>query len=93
VKIDIHDQLFKWRQVIVKAGHVSAGKKSGIGLMSKVLASPGLFRASGKIGRWMMKTFPGLLKGSYNPWSRQRELPAPPSESFREWYLKNKKRS
>lgn len=93
VKIDIHDQLFKWRQVIVKAGYTSAGKKAGVGLMSKILANPGLFRMSGRAGRWMMKTFPWLFRRKYNAWSKQREMPAPPSESFRDWYLKNRKES
>jgi L-lactate dehydrogenase complex protein LldF len=93
VKIDIHNQLYKWRQVIVKEGYVSGGKKKGFQLLAKVLSSPRLFRQSGKIGRWMMKIFPQLFKGEYNAWSRQREMPVPPQRSFREWYVKNRKQS
>lgn len=92
VKIDIHNQLYKWRQVIAKDGHVGKSKEHGVRIMSKVLSSPGLFRLSGSVGRWFLKTFPALLKGKYNVWSRQREMPAPPADSFRDWYLKNRKR-
>lgn len=91
VKIDIHDQLFKWRQVIVKEGYTTSGKKAGMNVMSTVLSNPSLYRTSGKIGRWVMKHFPFLVNNKLNPWYKQREMPAPPKESFREWYQKNKK--
>jgi len=26
-----------------------------------------------------------------NPWYKQREMPAPPKQSFSQWYEKNKK--
>jgi L-lactate dehydrogenase complex protein LldF len=93
VKIDIHSQLYKWRQVIVREGYVDGGKKKAFQLLSKILSSPGWFRASGKIARWALKNFPAVLKSRYNTWTRQREMPLPPKESFREWYLKNKKTS
>src|SRR6478609_6000692 len=44
VKIDIHDQLYKWRQVIVKNGYVSSTKKTGIAGMSFVLSHPTIFK-------------------------------------------------
>jgi L-lactate dehydrogenase complex protein LldF len=93
VKIDIHSQLYKWRQVIVREGYVDGGKKKAFQLLSKILSSPGWFRASGRIARWTLKNFPAVLKSRYNTWTKQREMPSPPKESFREWYLKNKKTS
>ncbi len=91
VKIDIHDQLFKWRQVIVKEGYTTSGKKAGMSVMNTVLSNPSIYRTSGKIGRWVMKHFPLLVNNKFNPWYKQREMPLPPKESFREWYQKNKK--
>ena len=91
VKIDIHDQLFKWRQVIVKEGYATIGKKTGMSAMNIVLSNPSLYRVSGKMGRWMMKHFPFIVNNKFNPWYKQREMPAPPKESFRDWYQKNKK--
>lgn len=91
VKIDIHEQLWKWRQVIVQEGHVDASKKAGLRLMAKVLSRPGLYRFAGRMGRFTLRWMPLLVKHKWNPWYRQRELPEAPAESFREWYLKNRK--
>lgn len=91
VKIDIHDQLFKWRQVIVKEGYVTTEKKIGMSAMNKVLSNPSAYRTSGKIGRWIMRHFAFVINNRFNPWYKQREMPVAPKESFREWYIKNKK--
>jgi len=90
VKIDIHDQLYKWRQVIVKEGYTTSGKRAGMKTMTAVLSNPSLFRVSGKIGRWVMKYLPFVVTNSFNSWYTQREMPSPPRQSFREWYQKNK---
>ena len=92
VKIDIHNQLWKWRQVLSEEGYTPAAKKIGIKGMSFVLSHPGLYRFAGTAGRWMMRVFPSLLKSKkLNPWYKQREMPDAPKHSFREWYLKNRK--
>lgn len=91
VKIDIHDQLYKWRQVLVQAGHVSTVKKVGINTMATVLNSPTFFRTAGKLGRMLMKNMPFVVNNSLNPWYNQREMPEPPKESFRDWYLNTRK--
>jgi L-lactate dehydrogenase complex protein LldF len=91
VKIDIHDQLYKWRQVIVQSGNVSGSKKTYIKLMNRVLSSPALFKNAGAFGRWIMRIMPGLVNNKMNPWFKQRNMPEPPKESFRQWYAKNKK--
>jgi L-lactate dehydrogenase complex protein LldF len=90
VKIDIHNQLFKWRQVIVREGHGSAAKKSGMELMGGVLGSPMRYKLAGKMGRWLMKFLPASVNNKYNPWYKQREMPSVPGSSFLEWYSKNK---
>ncbi len=90
VKIDIHVQLLKWRQVLTKEGYVEKTKKSGFKLMSIILGNPKLYRFSGRIIRFIMKSFPFMLLNRYNPWYKQREMPVAPKNTFREWYLKNK---
>jgi L-lactate dehydrogenase complex protein LldF len=92
VKIDIHEQLWKWRQVIAEEGYVAASKKIGMKGMALVLSKPGLYRMAGKIGRWVMRIFPGLVNNKLNPWYKQREMPEPPVQSFRDWYLKRQKK-
>ena len=91
VKIDIHEQLWKWRQVIVAEGYSPKSKTIGMKMMSMVLARPAMYRFSGSVARKMMRIMPGLFKNKLNPWYKQREMPEAPKDSFREWYLKNKK--
>lgn len=92
VKIDIHDQLYKWRQVIVKQGLVSPTKTRGMKALSEVLSKPWLFTAGGRIGRWLMRVIPMTVNNRFNPWFRQREMPGPPAQSFQDWYKQNRRR-
>jgi len=90
VKIDIHQQLWKWRQIIVANGNVEKGKKVGMQGMAWVLSNPQVYRISGKIGRWVMRTFPFMLSNRLNAWYKQREMPRAPEKSFRDWFIENK---
>jgi L-lactate dehydrogenase complex protein LldF len=91
VKIDIHDQLYKWRQVLVKEGHVSPVKAFGMKAMALLFSFPSIFRIAGKTGRMAMKFFPFLVGNKMNPWYKEREMPDPPKQSFTEWYTKREK--
>lgn len=91
VKIDIHQQLYKWRQVIVQEGYAGKTKKIGMKMMNFTLSSPVLYHAAGKAGRWFLKHIPFAVNNKFNPWFKQREMPEPPSESFGQWYKKNVK--
>lgn len=90
VKIDINEQLWKWRQVIVAEGHAGAGKKIAMKGMAFVLSNPRLYRFAGRMGRVVMRVFPFLLNNRLNAWYRQREMPEAPKHSFRDWYLKQR---
>jgi L-lactate dehydrogenase complex protein LldF len=91
VKIDIHEQLYKWRQVIVQEGNAPVAKKLAMKAMTWVLSNPGVYRASGKAGRWFMLNTPFVVNNGLNPWYKQRDMPEPPRESFGQWYKKHKK--
>jgi L-lactate dehydrogenase complex protein LldF len=90
VKINIHEQLYRWRQVLTEEGLQPKSKDLAMRAMAATLSKPALFRRAGKTGRWLMRLMPGLVNNRFNPWYRQRDLPAPPKESFTEWYLKNR---
>ena len=91
VKIDIHEQLWKWRQVIAAEGHVAPAKKAGMQGMAFVLARPALYRFSGKTVRWFLKAMPFLFRTKkFNPWYKQREMPEAPRQTFRDWYKQHK---
>lgn len=91
VKIDIHNQLYKWRQVLTREGHSPASKTVAMKVMAGTLSKPSVYRFAGKMGRWFMRTMPWLVNNKLNPWYKQREMPAAPKESFRDWYKKNRK--
>jgi L-lactate dehydrogenase complex protein LldF len=92
VKIDIHEQLYKWRQLIAENGGLPWAKRQSMKWMGWLFAHPRLYRLAGKLGRRVLALAPkALVNAPVNPWAKQREMPEPPKESFREWYLKNKK--
>lgn len=90
VKINIHEQLWSWRQVLMSEGYGPKGKKTAMKLMAAVLSKPGLYRFSGAVGRKFMRWFPFLFRNRLNPWYKGREMPEAPKQSFRDWYQKNK---
>ncbi len=92
VKIDIHQQLYKWRQVIVQKGYATTAKKASMKLMAFTLSSPSAYHTGGKVGRWVLKHAPFAVNNKFNPWFKQRDMPEPPEQSFGEWYNKNRKK-
>lgn len=93
VKIDIHEQLFKWRQIISENGYQPKSKKWAMQIAGYVFSKPSLFRLSGRVARLALRLLPRfMIYNSLNPWGKSRELPTVPKESFRSWYLKNKEK-
>lgn len=90
VKIDIHVQLYKWRQIIGKEHAMATGKQLSMRGLSFILARPKLYARLGRIARKMLAVTPHALThaGAVNPWAIARELPEPPKQSFRDWYAK-----
>ena len=92
VKIDIHDQLYKWRQIVSDAGLPEGGNKTLMGMLGSGLAAPRFFHRLGNLGRKILRLFPGNEKFlSFTIWTRERNLPKAPVESFRDWYAKQAK--
>jgi L-lactate dehydrogenase complex protein LldF len=91
VKIDIHDQLYKWRQVIVQNGYAPAAKKLSMQAMAWTLSSPLKYHLLGKAARFTMKLAPFAVNNKLNPWYKHRDMPKVPESSFSEWYKINRK--
>ena len=91
VKIPIHEQLYQWRQVIVKEGYAANTKALSMKAMAWTLSSPGPFIKAGKAGRWVLHNIPFVINNKLNPWFKQRDMPEGEKESFSEWYAKNAK--
>lgn len=87
VRIDIPAQLLAWRRRVASARKLPFGYRTGMKRLGRILADPRRFARAGRRVRWVLRFIPRLLiDGRWNPWTRPgRDLPLPPSESFREW--------
>ncbi len=91
VKINIHDQIYRWRQLIAERNQLPMVKKEAMKMAGKVLSSPKLYRAAVQAANAGLEYLPRFM--IYNPlnaWGRQREVPKAGRQSFREWYLANR---
>ncbi len=90
VKINIHEQLFEWRQEITKSQNWSV-KRLSMKLANGIFTSPLAYRFSGSVMRKTLKTLPNsLIYNPLNAWGKGRNLPKAPKESFQDWYKKNR---
>ena len=93
VKIDLDAQLYRWRQLVVEAGEVSATKRAVATVGARVLASPRLVSIGGSLMRLALRVLPArMMRTLAGVWARDRELPVPPHESFTSWYKARGKR-
>jgi L-lactate dehydrogenase complex protein LldF len=85
VKIDLHHELYAFRQELVRKRIVPLRKRMGMAALAVVLARPGLYRLAGWLMRRIVPRLPrAVIYGPWNPWGLHRELPSMPRESFRE---------
>jgi L-lactate dehydrogenase complex protein LldF len=85
VKIDLHHELYEFRQELVRRKLVPRQKRLGMAAMGFVLARPWAYRMAGALMRGIVPRLPrALLYGPWNLWGRQRELPPMPRHSFRD---------
>jgi L-lactate dehydrogenase complex protein LldF len=91
VKIDLDAQLYRWRQIVAGAGHTGAGKATAMKVASRVLARPRMFRIAGAMLRTALRVLPRWSRRRvFGAWSRDRDVPDAPKQSFREWYRANR---
>ncbi|MFV0564755.1 MAG: lactate utilization protein B [Flavobacteriaceae bacterium] len=92
VKINIHEQLYKWRQIITKDVPQPFVKKTVLKAAGSVLSNPKKYAFAGKSARFMLKHAPRFMVYSkLNTWGKTRELPKPEQGSFDDWYKNRKK--
>ena len=92
VKINIHEQLYKWRQVIVKDVKQPVVKKSILKVAGVVLANRKLYNFGGRMARFALKYAPRFMVYSkLNAWGKARDLPEIKNENFDQWYKVKRK--
>lgn len=90
VKINIHEQLYEWRQEVTKTqGDFAKGLY--MKLANGIFKSPLAYKISGSLMRNALKSLPNsLIYHPLNIWGKNRNLPDAPKESFQQWYRKNR---
>lgn len=93
VKIDLHLQLYTWRNKIALKGLLPKSKQLMMSAAKTVLGNLWLFKLAGKLGRMALRITPKFLVNNpwLNAWGKQRDLPPPPKKSFREMWNERKK--
>ena len=87
VKIDIDKQLYRWRQIAVKEGHVPYVKIKGMEMAGKILSDSKSYNKWAGIAKFLLRTLPRwMIYNPLNAWGKTRELPIPPRQTFTEWY-------
>ncbi|MCX5542609.1 lactate utilization protein B [Paraburkholderia sp. CNPSo 3076] len=92
VKINIHEQIYQWRQVIAAQHEVPFVKQEVLKMAGRLLGSPTLYRGTVKSLEGALRRLPNFML--YNPlniWGKQRDLPHVPHTTFHTWYRKNRK--
>lgn len=91
VKINIHEQIYKWREIIAERHQLPLAKKEAMRIAGRILARPRLYRAAVQAAAAGLGHLPRfMVYNPFNAWGRQREVPASTGETFRAWYLKNR---
>ncbi|CAI3935786.1 lactate utilization protein B [Commensalibacter papalotli (ex Botero et al. 2024)] len=92
VKINLHEQVFAWRETLADEKELSLSKRILMTAMGKLLAHPKAYRTAVQTGDKVLSYLPHfVVYNKLNAWGRQRDLPPAPKETFHSWYAKNYK--
>ncbi len=87
VKIDLHVQLYTWRNKLALKGLLPTSKRLGMWMTGQVLRRPWLYNVCGRMARFWLPRLPRwMIYNRFNIWGHQRELPPTPRQSFRQLY-------
>jgi L-lactate dehydrogenase complex protein LldF len=87
VKIDIHEQIYLWREVMEDRDQIKIVKKEAMIVVGKVLSSPKLYRIAMSSTETALTILPDFA--IYNPlnyWGKHRDVPDAADKTFHEWY-------
>ena len=91
VKINIHEQIYAWRRELVKEHEAPFVKKAAMKAAGQLLSRPAAYRAAVSTADFALGHLPRfVLYNGLNVWGKQREVPAPPKQTFHSWYRANR---
>ncbi len=90
VKIDLHLQIYTWRNKLFLKDLLPTSKRLMMSAAQIVLSNLWLYKLAGSLGRLALRLTPKFLVNHplLNPWGKQRDLPTPPQQSFRQLWQK-----
>ena len=91
VQIDIHEQIYAWREVMDAEGEFSTTKKAAMKLAGNLLSHPLAYRAATEAGSVALRVLPHFaIYNRLNAWGRHRDVPSPVKETFHQWYTRTR---
>ncbi|WP_419868334.1 lactate utilization protein B [Chryseobacterium sp. CT-SW4] len=93
VHINIAEQISLWRKVMMKNKKVDLSRRMAFKSAGIMLGNPKLFRTIEKVAYNAIHILPESIteNKSLDPWAIHRKLPDVKKETFRDWYIKNRK--
>ena len=90
VKVNLSEQIYRWRQELDSLGKADCMKKAMSNVMKVLFDHPSLYRTALKFAPWSNHAPRFAIYNSLNGWGEGREMPVFAKQSFHEWW-KNKK--
>jgi L-lactate dehydrogenase complex protein LldF len=91
VKINIHEQIYAWRRVLVEQHEVPFAKKAMMKATGALLSHPTAYRAAIAAADSALAHLPRfVIYNGLNAWGTHREMPHPPKQTFHSWYQANR---
>jgi L-lactate dehydrogenase complex protein LldF len=91
VKINIHEQIYAWRKVLVRQHETPFVKRAAMKAAGALFARPAMYRAAVERTNDALANLPRfVIYNGMNAWGKNREMPRPPAETFHQWYARNR---
>jgi L-lactate dehydrogenase complex protein LldF len=91
VKINIHEQIYAWRRVLVERHETPLAKRAAMKAAGELLSRPAAYRAAIVAADVALAHLPRfVIYNGLNAWGRHREVPHPPKRTFHSWYHANR---
>jgi len=91
VKINIHEQIYAWRKVLVSQHETPFVKRAAMKAAGALFARPAMYRAAIERTNDALASLPRFaIYNGLNAWGKNREMPHPPAETFHQWYARNR---
>ena len=86
MKIDIHEQIYGWREVMEEKSQIQTVKKQAMRVADKVLSSPTLYQIATTTVSTALEVLPHFaIYNRLNAWGKHRDVPEAASETFHGW--------